>query len=113
MNLPRRPDRGWNWGNIITTVAAVAALISMTWTTMVRMVSTDAAAATVPQIEQRVGRLEMGQQSLRQDVDMLKQRRVEDAAAVQGMRTEIVQRLERIENKLDQKADKPAHTWAK
>ncbi|KAF1008982.1 MAG: hypothetical protein GAK28_00614 [Luteibacter sp.] len=107
-------DNQWTLGNIVSAATATITLLTVVGSMAWRVFSIDASAAQVSQALAQSGQNKTDIVQLRSDVDMLKQRRAEDAGAVQNMRTEIVGRLERIEGKLDQKADKqPLREWTK
>lgn len=113
MNRPVLDNR-WTWGNVISAITATVTLITVVGGMAWRMFAIDTSASKVDQTVQRVSKSETDIVQLRSDVDMLKQRRVDDVGAMQQMRGDIVGRLDRIEGKLDQKADKQAiREWTK
>ncbi|NID14979.1 hypothetical protein [Luteibacter yeojuensis] len=113
MNRPVIENR-WTMGNLVSSLAATATLLTVVGSMAWKIFTIDASAAQVSQAMALSTQNKTDIVQLRSDVDMLKQRRAEDAGAVQNMRTEIVGRLERIEGKLDQKADKqPLREWTK
>jgi hypothetical protein len=113
MNRPVLENR-WTLGNIISTAAAALTLIGVLWNAASRASNVEQSAGQVGVLVQRQTDNESAIAQLRTDVDVLKQRRNEDAGTVQSMRSEILSRLDRIENKLDQKADKQSlREWTK
>ncbi len=105
MNIPK-PEKTWTWGNIISIAVSVTMLISMFYSGAAKFAWTDKSVAEIPSLRDRVTKLEEGQVDLNHSISDMKDRRAEDIQAMQAMRAEIVGRLDRIENKLDQKADK-------
>lgn len=71
-----------------------------------KMTLADANASAVPQMRTDVNDLQKRTNHLDDVVTNLQDRRTEDSESMRGMRQEIIGRLDRIENKLDQKADK-------
>lgn len=93
MRLPHI-DNTWTVGNVVTMVAAVLALITTVGGTI-------AQANTVPSLALRVGVVESA-------VARLTAERDDDQRAAIVMKQDIIDRLNRIESKLDTKADKDA-----
>lgn len=113
MNRPVVENR-WTWGNVLSSTLAALTLISVIAGAVSRATNVERSAGEVGTLSQKQSANESAIAQLRTDVDVLKQRRTEDASTVQGMRAEILTRLDRIENKLDQKADKQAlREWTK
>ncbi len=116
---PKKPQEGddvhlppiekrWTYGNVIASVAAVLSLAASvgSWSN---------AAQSLPGIKQQTDKNTTDISSLRADVDNLKQERRDDIENARVMRLEIIGRLDRIESKLDQKADKDiqARGWTR
>lgn len=113
MNRPVVENR-WTVGNVISTAMATLTLLGVIGGAVSRATNVERSAAEVVTLSQKQSANESAIVQLRTDVDVLKQRRNEDASTVQGMRGEILTRLDRIENKLDQKADKQSlREWTK
>lgn len=113
MNRPVIENR-WTVGNVISSAMATMTLVGVLWGFASRATTVEHSAGQVGELVQRQADNSSAIVDLRKDVEMLKQRRGEDANTVQGMRSEILSRLDRIENKLDQKADKQSlREWTK
>lgn len=97
----------WTVGNLVTTAAATIAACVAATGVFAHFTMADANANAVPQLRTDLTTTQQTVNTLSGDVANLKERRGEDVEAVRGMRTEIIGRLDRIEGKLDQKADKP------
>jgi hypothetical protein len=105
--LPRIENR-WTWGNVISAVPAVLALLAV----MYMMFSN---ASAVPTLRAQVSINTTSILHLGDAVQALQNARRDDAQTAKDTRAEILTRLDRIETKLDQKADKDAqaHGWTR
>ena len=93
MQLPHVTNT-WTVGNVVASIAAALALI----TTVGGAISQ---ASTIPSLSLRVAQNAS-------DIARLSAERDDDQRAALVMKQDIIDRLNRIENKLDQKADKAA-----
>lgn len=113
MNRPVIENR-WTVGNVISSIAALLTLLGVIGGAVSRAANVEQSAGQVSALVQRQSDSASAIGALQKDVEMLKQRRGEDAGTVQSMRGEILTRLDRIETKLDQKADKQSlREWTK
>lgn len=93
MHLPQIENR-WTVGNVVTMVAALLALVTTVGGAITQ-------ANTVPSLSLRVAQNAS-------DISRLVAERDDDQRAAQTMKQDIIDRLNRIESKLDTKADKDA-----
>jgi hypothetical protein len=109
-DMPRLPpiESRWTWGNIFAAVPATLALLGV-----IGMLSNQIMNAPAMQTQVRSNTESV--LVMKHDIDDLKSARHDDAGIAATTRQEILGRLDRIENKLDQKADKSsqARGWVR
>lgn len=102
-------------GRILGVVAVTLTIVLGAGSVLIPMILNNANASTVPELRRDIDKTASDVGRLRDDVDVLKDRRGEDIGEMRSMRAEILQHLDRIDSKLDQKADKtePVRGWTR